>query len=68
MSELTMKVPDISCGHCVSSVSGAVGEVNGVSDVRVDLESKKVGVIGENLVAGAIAEAIREAGYQPEQS
>jgi copper ion binding protein len=68
MSELTIKVPDISCGHSVSSVSNAVGEVNGVSEVRVDLEGKKVDVIGENLEAGAIAEAIREAGYEPEQS
>jgi len=64
---LTLEVPDMSCGHCVSAVSTAVGEVAGVSNVDVDLATKRVEVEGEGLEASVIAEAIRGSGYEPEQ-
>jgi copper ion binding protein len=65
MEKLTLKVPDMSCGHCVSAVSGAVGKLPGVSDVEVDLEAKRVEVAGQRLEQGAIVAAVREAGYEP---
>jgi copper chaperone CopZ len=68
MNKLTLKVPEMSCGHCVISVSEAVGAVTGVADVRVDLESKLVEVAGEGLEPTAVAAAVREAGYEPEES
>lgn len=68
MNKLTLRVPDMSCGHCVASVSGAVERVPGVSDVQVDLEAKRVEVAGEGLEPAAVAAAVREAGYEPEQS
>ena len=58
----------MSCGHCVASVSGAVRQVEGVSDVSVDLEAKRVDVEGEGLELAPVAQAIRDAGYEPEQS
>lgn len=67
MSNLTLRVPDMSCGHCVASVSDAVRRVEGVFDVSVDLEAKRVDVEGEGLELAAVAQAIREAGYEPEQ-
>lgn len=66
MEKLTLKVPDMSCGHCVAAVSGAVEQVPGVSDVQVDLETKRVEVVGEGLEQIPIAAAVREAGYEPE--
>jgi copper chaperone len=42
MSSLSFRVPDMSCGHCVASVTGAVEELEGVGGVDVDLESKQV--------------------------
>jgi copper ion binding protein len=57
----------MSCGHCVTSVSNAVGEVAGVSGVNVDLDAKRVEVEGDGLELGAVAQAIRNAGYEPEQ-
>jgi copper ion binding protein len=63
-STLTLSVPDMSCGHCVSAVSAAVGSLEGVERVDVDLDSKRVAVEGEPLDRGAIAGAIREAGYE----
>lgn len=65
---LTLRVPDMSCGHCVEAVSDAVGQVAGVSDVKVDLDTKRVEVEGEGVELVPVTEAIREAGYEPEQA
>ena len=67
MTNLSLRVPDMSCGHCVASVTSAVEELEGVGGVDVDLESKQVQVVGQGLDGAAIAEAIRGAGYEPEQ-
>jgi len=66
MSSLTLKVPDMSCGHCVSSISGAVRGLPGVTEVNVDLERKLVEVDGDGVDVAPVEEAIREAGYEPE--
>lgn len=68
MTDLTLRVPDMSCGHCVASVTNAVEAVVDVDKVDIDLESKQVNVSGAGLDQAAIAEAIREAGYEPERS
>jgi len=68
LTKLTLRVPDMSCGHCVASVSDAVRQVEGVADVSVDLEAKRVDVEGEGLELAPVAQAIRNAGYEPEHS
>jgi copper chaperone len=68
MSRLTLKVPDMSCGHCVASISEAVKAVPGVGDVRVDLDGKLVEVEGDGLDMAPVEQAVREAGYEPERS
>lgn len=57
----TYAVPDISCQHCVDSITKEVGAVDGVRSVDVDLETKTVSVEGGE--ATAIIAAIDEAGY-----
>ncbi|HSL26358.1 MAG TPA: heavy-metal-associated domain-containing protein, partial [Acidimicrobiia bacterium] len=37
MTSRTLTVPDIHCGHCASSIEGAVGALAGVDDVKVDI-------------------------------
>ena len=54
-------VPDISCEHCVNSITSEVTGVEGVTDIKVDLENKIVAVTGGE--ASAIVAAIDEAGY-----
>ena len=39
---ITLSVPDVSCEHCVKTVSGALGNQPSVQDVNVDLDSKTV--------------------------
>lgn len=67
MSRLTLRVPDMSCGHCVSAISDAVGGLPGVTEVDVDLESKLVEVDGDGVDVAPVEAAIREAGYEPER-
>lgn len=59
----TLLVEGMSCGHCEKSVKNALGELEGVKNVNVDLGTKKVEVEGENLVDSTIKDAIEEAGY-----
>lgn len=64
MTELTYSVPDLSCAHCEHAVKSELAEVDGVSDVAVDLRSKVVTVRGDALDDAALRAAIVEAGYQ----
>ncbi|KUP95107.1 heavy-metal-associated domain-containing protein, partial [Thermobifida cellulosilytica] len=42
MASTTITVTGMTCGHCVSSVKEEIGELPGVTDVRVDLASGRV--------------------------
>jgi copper chaperone CopZ len=63
MSTRIYTVDGMSCGHCVSAITGEVTKVSGVSDVEVDLAARTVTVTGETLDDTAIRDAIDEAGY-----
>ena len=58
----TYTVEGMTCGHCVTAITGEVTKVPGVSDVVVDLDTKTVTVSGE-AADTAVREAIDEAGY-----
>jgi copper chaperone len=40
----TLTAPDISCAHCVATVTKAVGGLQGVSKVAADEQTKRVQV------------------------
>ena len=64
MTNTTLNVPDISCGHCKSSIEGAVGELEGIDSVEVSIEGKTVAVAyGGEVTLDTIIEAIEEQGY-----
>jgi copper chaperone len=44
MTQVTLTVPDISCSHCEATVKGALAPLPGVSEVRVDIPTKRVTV------------------------
>jgi copper chaperone len=50
MKEIVLTVPDMSCNHCVSSITSALRGLAGVSEVKVDLAKKAVVVIFEERV------------------
>ncbi len=66
MSNLTLNVPDISCGHCKSSIEGAVGELAGVDKVEVTIDARTVDVSFDDATVGqaAIVDAIEGVGYE----
>jgi copper ion binding protein len=58
-------VTGMTCEHCVASVSEEVGEISGVTEVRVDLPSGALAVTSERPLSRAEVEAaVDEAGYQ----
>lgn len=61
----TFGVIGMTCGHCVRSVKGELGKIDGVNEVAVDLKTGTVDVTSSNeLDRDAIEAAIDEAGYQ----
>ncbi|WP_080873697.1 copper chaperone CopZ [Oceanobacillus timonensis] len=65
MENKTLNVQGMSCGHCVQSIEGNVGELNGVESVKVHLEDGKVDVSFDSEQVGLkeITEVIEEQGY-----
>lgn len=60
----TVTAPEIVCGGCASSIKKALGNVRGVSEVEVDVATKKVTVKhGENVSQEKIVDALDRAGY-----
>ena len=57
----TYSVPEISCGHCKSTIEAAVHDLGDVHHVEVDIDAKTVTVDGGH--ADAIVTAIEDAGY-----
>ncbi|WP_442595747.1 copper chaperone CopZ [Neobacillus sp. D3-1R] len=65
MEKVTLQVEGMSCGHCVKAVEGSVGELKGVSSVKVNLENKSVDVEfnSNEVTLDAIKETIDDQGY-----
>ena len=61
---LTYSVPGMHCGHCEKAVSEEISAVTGVESVAVDLDSKRVTVVGTALDDAKLRAAIDEAGYE----
>ncbi len=62
---LKLNVPDMTCGHCVGTVTKAVKSVDSSAAVTVDLPSKIV-TIETTAEAARISQAVETAGYTNE--
>ena len=67
MTQGTIKVEGMSCGHCQMRVKKAVESVEGVQKADVNLQSKQVTLEYDEGKASLekIKAAIKEAGYEP---
>lgn len=65
MTVTRFDVPEIHCGHCKTSIEGAIGPVQGVNSVVVDVEGRTVTVEHHTDTAPAaqLTAAIEEQGY-----
>lgn len=64
----TLIVGGMSCSHCENSVKKSVGALDGVTSVKVDLNSKKVAVEydPEKVSIKTIKDTIEDQGYDVE--
>ena len=65
MPMITFEVRDMTCGHCVSTVTKAVQAADRDAAVRVDLATHRVEIEPKAASAAALGQAIRAAGYTP---
>ncbi len=66
-STLTRTAPDISCDHCAHAISSALTALNGVGQVDVDVDAKRVDVAFDDGLTSAdeIDAALEAEGYPP---
>ena len=63
--ETTVTVLGMTCDHCVKSVSEELLKIDGVTEVKVDLETGNVDISTNSQIPQlAITAAISEAGYE----
>ena len=65
MEKIVLNVEGMSCAHCENAIKKAVGALDGVSEVAVDLANKKVTVQynHEKVAVENIKSEIEEQGY-----
>ena len=52
MVQEVLSVPEVTCEHCVSAIEGAVGGLQGVESVKVDLGRKDVTISYDDARVG----------------
>ena len=65
MTEKTLRVPGMSCGHCKAAVEGELNRLSGVKDSNADVEKGTVVVRYDEAEVSTeqLEGAIEEAGY-----
>lgn len=58
-----LSIPEMSCGHCKSSIEKAVAGVDAAAKIDVDLENRTVSIKSSADEATLIS-AIKEGGYE----
>jgi copper chaperone len=66
MTQTTLSVPDISCGHCKTSIEGAVKPLDGVDTAEVSIDDRNVDVAYDpsKIDLSDIIMAISDQGYE----
>jgi copper chaperone CopZ len=63
---IAFEVQDMTCGHCVSTITKAVQATDPGARVEVDLPRHLVRIEPAAADARALSDAISEAGYTPQ--
>ena len=65
MTDVTLAVPDMSCGHCKAAVEGELNKLSGVESSLADVEKGTVEVRYDEgtVTTEDLKGAIEEAGY-----
>ena len=60
----TLHVPDMTCQHCVATITKLIQQADQDAKIEIDLSQHKVTVEGE-LTADALVKLLDDAGYTP---
>ncbi|QGQ47938.1 copper chaperone CopZ [Metabacillus sediminilitoris] len=65
METVTLKVEGMSCNHCVNAIESNVGKLQGVSNVKVNLDNGTVEVSFDSSEVSkeAMIDVIEDQGY-----
>ena len=62
---ITFEVKDMTCGHCVSTITKAVRSIDQGAKIQVDLATHRVQIEPTESGASDLRDAIKDAGYTP---
>ena len=62
---IAFEVNDMTCGHCVSTITKAVKATDKDAEVRIDLARHRVEIEPRDADARELGDAIKDAGYTP---
>jgi copper chaperone len=62
---IAFEVNDMTCGHCVSTITKAVKAADKDAKVQIDLARHRVEIEPRDADAQELSDAIKEAGYTP---
>ncbi|OGA99967.1 MAG: heavy metal transporter [Burkholderiales bacterium RIFCSPHIGHO2_12_FULL_69_20] len=62
---IAFEVNDMTCGHCVSTITKALKAADKDAKVQIDLATQRVQVEPVSADVEQLAEAIKDAGYTP---
>ncbi len=62
---IAFQVDDMTCGHCVNTITRALKEADSAAEVRIDLPTHRVEIAPAQASAEVLAAAIADAGYTP---
>ena len=62
---ITFAINDMTCGHCVRAITGAVQAIDPRASVQADLATHRVQIETSLADPGALRQAIERAGYTP---
>ncbi len=60
-------VPDMTCDHCIKTITDALMKIDGIKNVIIDLKTKRVEVIGD-VRDDVVISKIKSAGYSVEEN
>jgi copper chaperone len=63
---ITLKVPELSCGHCIKTIDGAVKAVDPAAWIDADLATHTI-VVKSDADEARLRQAIADAGYDNEK-
>lgn len=65
----TVRTPDITCGGCASSIKNALGKMEGIGQIEVDVQNKTVSIEHDAQISREQIEAkLDDIGFPVEQS